>query len=239
MIEESLYNNLTNFASSVKSQLNHIKKEKQNSFYFDRDVLEYSLLKKIMHLISPTNITVIGGYTCLDLYSSLEDNGHCNITNYDPLENKWAISDNDFKSATYVLKKYFKFSANFDLVKQKVHDINDIKISKTMMINVPGFDLRQFCNLEPAVRPELIVYSHYSKIPHLSQLVEEDLEFINDIIPLRFVTPSMLIFANNNFTNMEKCNFLQYNKSFFNIPNVHYIKDTYDKILYNLLEHIQ
>ena len=29
MIEESLYNNLTNFASSVKSQLNHSKKEKQ------------------------------------------------------------------------------------------------------------------------------------------------------------------------------------------------------------------
>ena len=30
MIEESLYNNLTNFASSVESQLNHSKKEKQN-----------------------------------------------------------------------------------------------------------------------------------------------------------------------------------------------------------------
>ena len=97
---ESLHTKLNSFTKSVNSHNNFTYDVAK--FYFDHDLLEYFLLKQIMAHIKPTNITALGGYTCLDLCVALEGID-CNITNYEPLQGKWALSEKEYHLVTYLV----------------------------------------------------------------------------------------------------------------------------------------
>ena len=226
---ESLHTKLNSFTKSVNSHNNFTYDVAK--FYFDHDLLEYFLLKQIMAHIKPTNITALGGYTCLDLCVALEGID-CNITNYEPLQGKWALSEKEYHLVTYLIRQYFKFTGDFEHIKEKVSSISSIKKSKMITINIPGFDLRQICDLDQDERPDTIVYSHYNKMIHLSNLVKDDLQYIVKTLPLRFVTNQWLIFSTNDFKEMEKIDFVDYNKKFFDLSDVNYIHTNYNNMQY-------
>ena len=63
-------------------------------------------------------------------------------------------------------------------------------------------------------------------------LVKDDLQYIVKTLPLRFVTNQWLIFSTNDFKEMKKIDFVDYNKKFFDLSDVNYIHTNYNNMQY-------
>ena len=97
------------------------------------------------------------------------------------------------------------------------------------MINVPAFDIKQFTKLNGEDRPDVIILSHYSKIEELSKTVQNDLHEVHSTIPLRYVTPQMLIFSVVDLDSFGKENYIEYDKDFFGIKNIGFINHSFSR----------
>ena len=226
MNENQMFMKLNALADLVKVKLPVYRNP--SKFYFDRDIFEYTLLKKIVSSIIPNQITVIGGYTCLDLFCATEGI-RCDFKNYDPLEHKWAKTKKEFEEITYILKKYFRFQGSYSHYQQFIESAEQIIKSKVVMINVPAFDIKQFTKLNGEDRPDVIILSHYSKIEELSKTVQNDLHEVHSTIPLRYVTPQMLIFSVVDLDSFGKENYIEYDKDFFGIKNIGFINHSFSR----------
>jgi len=221
MIEREVFSRLSELGEKINKPFE--VRNKPHGIYFDRDVFEYALLKKIMQSLRPQHITVLGGYTCMDLFLALEGI-KCDITNYDPMNiGKFTMSQRDLDTNIYLLKKFFTFQGEFKTHLKIVDAGTELVGSKTWMINIPDFQIEKLLVADT----ETIIYSHYHKMQSLSRFVTDTMPKLVKDLPLRYVTPQMLIFSKKDFTDIPKHTWIEYGKDFFGQNNVHYINDKF------------
>ena len=179
--------------------------------YSAREIHEMYLMKNIWNQFQTKHISVIGGNTTFDLISTLEGI-KCDIDNYDSFVGQYHREQDDIRREIYVIKKYFGFKGNYNLVNKHISSINDLEqSSKTLVINADWFDLIDLVNLTTI--PDLVLFSHNRDFFNLDKLLTTDLKQIHRILPLQACTENLLIFSKNTLDydgiegNCKKFNF--------------------------------
>ena len=112
---------------------------------------EYQFLRRFCELTQPTTITIVGGYTNLDLFYATQD---CSpkVTNWDPGNSPEAstrASHDRFRQIT-------KFRGEYQWIPQSVADLNSIDMAADLVwLNVIPSDIMRITQW-----PESLVFTH-------------------------------------------------------------------------------